>query len=176
MAFVTLEARIGELFTRLSDRPVLGPLARFCVRRREQILYLVVGGWNTLFGYAIWAFLNYLLHPYLHYLAIVVISWPFAVANAYVCYRCFVFRSKGSVWRELPRFSIVYVVTLVLNLIVLPILLRVVPLNLYVIQALFMAAMVVLSYLAHKYISFRAGGRGRAPKDAERQDTERIET
>jgi len=130
-------------------------------RRREQILYLVVGGWNTLFGYGLWALLEYLLHDYLHYLVILVLSWPFAVLNAYICYRVFVFRSKGSVWRELPRFSLVYLVTLCAGLLALPVLLRTLPYNIYVIQAGYTAVVVVLSYLSHKFFSF-GGNRKRA--------------
>jgi putative flippase GtrA len=132
-------------------------MARLYQRRREQILYLVVGAWNTLFGYLVWALLQYLLHDYIYYLVILVIAWFPSVLNAYVCYRHFVFRSKGSVWRELPRFSLVYLGTLCLGLIGLPILLRVLPFSIYVTQALLTAVVVVLSYLSHKYFSFRGG-------------------
>ena len=140
-----------------SSSPLLGPAARLVVRRREQILYLVVGGWNTLFGYGAWAVLQFLLGDHLHYLVIVVISWPIAVLNAYLCYRYIVFRSRGPILRELPRFSTVYVASLLANLAVLPVALQVLPLNLYVIQAGFMGVVVVASYLAHKHFSF--GGR-----------------
>ena len=119
--------RAGRVMDDWSRRPLLGRGVAFCRRRREQILYLVVGGWNTLFGYAVWALFEYLLHDYLHYLVIVVISWPFAVLNAYVCYRVFVFRSHDSVWRELPRFSLVYLVTLCAGLLALPVLLQCCP-------------------------------------------------
>ena len=144
-----------------SDLPLLGKAGAFCHRRREQILYLVVGGWNTLFGYGVWALMEYLLHDYLHYLIILVLSWPFAVLNAYVCYRHFVFRSHGSIRRELPRFSLVYAVTLVLGLVALPILLHTLPFSIYVIQAGFTAVVVVASYLSHKYFSF--GGNRKVP-------------
>jgi putative flippase GtrA len=137
---------------RLFGRP-----AQFYGRRHEQILYLVVGAWNTLFGYLIWAFMQYLLHDYIFYLFILVLAWFPAVLNAYVCYRYFVFRSKGSVWRELPRFSLVYVGTLCASLIGLPILLRLLPFSIYLTQALFTAAMVIVSYLSHKYFSFKGG-------------------
>ena len=122
--------------------------------RREQILYLLIGAWNTLFGYGVWALMEYLLHDYLHYLIILVLSWPFAVLNAYIGYRIFVFRSKDSVWRELPRFSLVYLVTLCAGLLALPILLRTLPFNIYVIQAGYTVVVVILSYLSHKFFSF----------------------
>src|SRR5665811_1934986 len=146
----------------LRDHRALGRPVRFYFRRREQLLYFVVGGWNTVFGYGVWALLQYLLGDHLHYLVIVVLSWPIAVLNAYLGYRYVVFRSRGSVLRELPRFSLVYLVTLVVNLALLPVALRVMPFNIYVVQALFTGVVVVCSYLGHKYYSFRGGHRGRS--------------
>lgn len=147
----------------LRDHPALGLPVRFYLRRREQVLYLVIGAWNTVFGYGIWALLQSLLGDRLHYLVIVVIAWPIAVLNAYLGYRFLVFRSRGSILRELPRFSLVYALTLVVNVAVLPVALAVVPFNIYVVQALFAVSVVICSYLAHKYYSFR----GTQPRDTE---------
>ncbi len=144
---------------RLADRRALGPPVRFYLHRREQLLYLVVGGWNTVFGYAIWAVLQYVLGDHLHYLVVVLIAWPIAVLNAYIGYRYVVFRSHGPIIRELPRFSMVYVATLLANLILLPIALHVLPLNIYLIQALLTCVVIVCSFLAHKYYSFSGGQR-----------------
>jgi putative flippase GtrA len=121
----------------------------------------------ALFGHGLWALLEYLLHDYLHY---VVISWPFAVLNAYICYRVFVFRSKDSVWRELPRFSLVYLVTLCAGLLALPVLLRTLPINIYVIQAGYTAIVVVLSYLSHKFFGFGGNRRRSVVPDGKRLD------
>jgi putative flippase GtrA len=153
--------RMAALLEDLSYWPAVGGIIRVCRTRREQILYLIVGGWNTLFGYLVWAFLQYLLHDYLYYLVILVLAWFPAVLNAYIGYRVVVFRSKGRVWRELPRFSLVYVGTLCISLVGLPILLHILPFSIYVTQALFTAVMVVCSYLAHKFFSFK-GGRERS--------------
>ena len=149
------EGRVELLLEHLSYWPLVGGAVRLARRRREQVLYLMIGAWNTVFGYLIWALFQYLLHDYIYYLVILVLAWFPAVLNAYIGYRVVVFRSKGSVWRELPRFSLVYVGTLVVSLIGLPILLRVLPFSIYVTQALFTAAMVVASYLAHKFFSFK---------------------
>jgi hypothetical protein len=56
--------------------------------------------------------------------------------------------------RELPRFSLVYVATLIGSLVALPILLKTLGLSIYVTQAGYTAAVVALSYLAHKFFSF----------------------
>jgi putative flippase GtrA len=154
--------RIERRLDRLRDHPTFGRPVRFYFRRREQVLYLVVGGWNTLFGYCVWALMQYLLGDYLPYLVVVLLAWPIAVLNAYICYRYIVFRSRGPVLTELPRFSLVYLVTLVANLALLPVALRVLPFNIYVVQALFTAVVVVCSYLGHKHFSFRGVSRGDA--------------
>jgi putative flippase GtrA len=137
-----------------SPGDLVGRAVDLVVQRREQVLYLVVGGWNTVFGYGIWALLQLILGQHLHYLIVVLIAWPIAVLNAYVGYRLVVFRSRGSILRELPRFSLVYVVTLLINLVLLPIALRVLPFNIYVTQALLTVVVVIGSYLSHRSFSF----------------------
>jgi putative flippase GtrA len=157
--------RIERRLDGLRASPALGVPVRFYFRRREQLLYLVVGGWNTVFGYGAWALMQFLLGAYLHYLVVIVLAWPIAVLNAYLGYRHIVFRSRGSVLKELPRFSLVYLATLLVNLALLPVALRVLPFSIYVVQALFTGVVVVGSYLGHKYYSFR-GGRRRDSGDA----------
>jgi putative flippase GtrA len=134
----------------------LGDVQRHLRDRREEAAFVLVGAWNTFFAYSVWALLQILLGDRLNYLLILVLAWPFAVANAYACHRRFVFRSKGSIRSELPRFAVVYVVTLLASLLLLPFLLRTLPLNIFVIQAGFTACVVVFSYLAHKFVSFRS--------------------
>jgi putative flippase GtrA len=149
---------------RAADALVPRRLARY----REQLQYLGVGLWNTVFGYCVWALLQYVLHDYINYLLIVVLAYPISIANAYVCYRYIVFRSHGRVWREVPRFSTVYLLTMAANLLLLPLLLRILPFNIYVVQALFTMAVVVVSYFGHRFFSFRGGqveGLGRENRD-----------
>ena len=151
----------GEDVAPLAGRSVPERVVGLVRRRREQILYLVVGAWNTAFGYGIWALLQFLLGERLHYLVVVLIAWPIAVFNAYLGYRYVVFRSRGSILRELPRFSLVYLVTLAINLVLLPIALRILPFNIYLTQAVLTAIVVIGSYLGHRSFSF--GGRPRPP-------------
>jgi putative flippase GtrA len=154
----------------LRANSVLGGPARLYFRRREQLLYLVSGGWNTVFGFAVWALLQYLLGSYLPYLVVLLLAWPPAVLNAYIAYRYIVFRSRSPVLKEFPRFSLVYLATLLVNLALLPIALRVLPFTIYVVQALFAVAVVICSYLGHKHFSFR-GERQRHPRDASFSDS-----
>lgn len=122
---------------------------------REQILYLVVGAWNTVFGYGAFVVLYAILGGQLGYAAIIVGSYVIAILNAYLGYRYITFRSHASVLHEFPRFSLVYLATLVANLVFFPIALHVLPLNAYAIQAMFTVGVVIASYFGHKYFSFR---------------------
>ena len=140
-------------------RTKASPLARTVARHREQLTFVVVGGWNTLFGYAIWAGMQSALGDRLHYLVIVLLAWPVAVGNAYLCHRYITFKSHEPILQELPRFSMVYLVTLLFSLIALPIALAILPFDIYLTQAALTVGVIAASYVAHKYYSFgRARG------------------
>lgn len=136
------------------------PARRVANRYRQPIAYLIVGVWNTLFGYVVFALLYYMLQAHLHVDAILVFSYLLATANAYIGYRYIVFRSTGSMKRELRRFVAVYAGTLAANLVVLPFALHVLSWNAYVVQGLFTGIIVVLSYFGHKHFSFRSDAKG----------------
>lgn len=122
---------------------------------REQVLYLVVGAWNTLAGYGAFAILYFLLGGRLSDAMIIIASYAVAIANAYVGYRYVAFRSHASIIHEFPRFSAVYVATLVVNLAFFPLALSALPVGAYVVQAVFTIGVVIASYLAHRHFSFR---------------------
>ncbi len=53
-------------------------------RYREPLLYLVVGGWNTVFGYAVFALLYWLLNAQLPSPVIVLLAYVIAVVNNFL--------------------------------------------------------------------------------------------
>jgi len=127
----------------------------FLAAHREKILFLIVGGWNTVFQYAVFALCWHLLSAHLHPSLILLISYLIAAANGFLGFRYIVFRSAGHPLTEFLRFQAVYVPLLVLNMIGLPLLLDHTRLSAYVIQALFAVFVVVVSYLGNKYFTFR---------------------
>ena len=91
--------------------------------------YLCVGGFNTLFGYADFGFILFLLRNLLpqRYLSLTVviasvIAFPINVTVAYFCYKFLVFRTRGNYWREWIRCIAVYGSAAVPSLLVLPVL------------------------------------------------------
>lgn len=158
----TLKGAPGGFDERTAGPPRPGSRIRvvreLLVHRREQILFLVVGGWNTLFGYAIFALLYWLLHTLLPVTAILLVSYAVAFINNFLCYKYIVFRTRGGHVGEILRFMVVYVPILLANLIVLPLALRTLPLNAYVVQGIYTVVVVLLSYLGLKLFTFRDPG------------------
>jgi putative flippase GtrA len=138
-------------------------MMRFAVgvwrRYRQQILYLVVGGWNTLFQYGVFVVCWYLLHDHLHPDVVLLIAYLIASINGFLGFRYIVFKPVSHPLLEYMRFQMVYVPLLVVNMIGLPLLLKHTSLGAYAIQALFGAFSVVVGYVGNKYFTFRRFGR-----------------
>lgn len=128
-------------------------------RHRQEVLevvrYLLVGGWNTLFGIGLFAVMFWCLQDWLHYQVIVVTAWALSVVNAYACYKIFVFRTRGNIWRELSRCYVVYTAALAAQMTGMWILVDGCGLHPIVANALVTFIVVVISYLGHKLFSFK---------------------
>lgn len=122
---------------------------------RERIAYLIVGGWNTLFSYIVFATLWAFFGKTWPYWVVLAIATAAGTVNGFICQRTFVFRSTGKILSEFGRFSMVYAVIGALNILVFPALVNRLSINPYVSQALFTAFVVVVGYIANKYFSFR---------------------
>lgn len=126
---------------------------------RQRLLYLLVGGWNTALGYASFALLYALLAATTGYAAVFVLSYAVSMLNAYWCYKTFVFRTSARFSSEFPRFALVYVATLVVNIAVFPSLKDALRLDPYLSQAVFTVFVVIVTYVLNKRFSFQAEGR-----------------
>jgi putative flippase GtrA len=86
--------------------------------------YLLVGIWNTLFGYATFALLTAALTPILPYgyMWASLICSLLNITVAYLGYKFFVFETKGNYLREWLRCVSVYGTAMVFGLIALPVL------------------------------------------------------
>jgi putative flippase GtrA len=123
--------------------------------RQQGIRYLIVGAWNTVFGFCTFAALQLLFGDEVHYLILLTIAMVFAILNAYIGYRRFVFKVEGNWLRDLGRFSIVYIGSLASNFAILPLLVEVAGLPVLLAQAVVVSGSVVASFFAHRSFSFR---------------------
>ena len=122
---------------------------------REKILYLVVGCWNVVFQYAIFSLCWYFLQDRLHPDVILLLATATGSVNGYLGFRYIVFGPTGHPLREFLRFQVVYAPILLVNMVLLPLLLRHTSLNAYAIQALWGMAAIVIAYVGNKYFTFR---------------------
>lgn len=129
----------------------------------RPVKFVIVGVWNTLFGYGTYAVLVFAFGR----LAVtdsvradlaLTVAWPVNVFVAFLGYKYLVFGGGPEVVREFAKFSTVYVATFVFNLIALPLLVSYTPLGKYLAQALVVVACAAASYAFHSLFSFRQRG------------------
>ena len=127
--------------------------------------YLLVGVWNTLFGYGTFALLTALLTPVVPYSYIwaSLLSSLLNITVAYLGYKWFVFKTKGNYLREWLRCVAVYGSGILFTLMALPVLVFLIRRNThlvsqapYIAGAILTVVVVVYSFLGHKKFSFRS--------------------
>jgi len=126
--------------------------------------YILVGGFNTVFGYGLFALLNWLsrgMGSY-NYMFAAVVSNVVAVTVAFLGYKWFVFRTRGNYLVEWMRCIGVYGSSMAFGLAALPILVTILRRYLqkpeqapYIAGAILTLTTVLFSFLGHKKFSFR---------------------
>ena len=150
-----------------SDGVVKGFSARFFghVPSEELVRYLMVGTWNTVFGYCSFALFVALLDPLIPhgYIVAMVVSSLVNITISFLGYKLFVFRTKGRYLREWLRCLAVYSGGIAFGAITLPVVVealrhgaglhRSAP---YIGGAVLTAFGVVYNFFGHKKVSFRS--------------------
>ena len=116
--------------------------------------FLVVGAYNTAFGFVLFPVLYLLLSSRLHYVVVYLIAHALAVTNAFLAYRRVAFRAEGHWAGQFLRFNIGYLGALGLGLGGMALLVTRAHLSPLIAQPLLLTATVVLSYLWHSRVSF----------------------
>jgi putative flippase GtrA len=126
--------------------------------------YLVVGTFNTLFGYSTFAALTALIGqivPFSYVLA-TLISSPINITVAFLGYKWFVFRTKGNYVKEWTRCVAVYASGILGGMVLLPILVAALHYGCgmrksapYLAGALLMIFGVIYNFFGLKRFSFR---------------------
>jgi len=129
--------------------------------------YVLVGVWNTIFGYGTYAGFTALLTPHLAHAYIVasLVANFLAITMAFLAYKWFVFKTQGNYLREWSRCVAVYGGSSLIGTLLLPVsvfalrhLTRFNSSAPYIAGAALMGLNVVASFLGHRNFSF-AGSR-----------------
>lgn len=120
--------------------------------RREETRYLVVAGSTTLCYLAV---LAGLLATGLQYMIAILAAQAIIISVAFPTYRRLIFRSSGRWQHDLPRFVGVWSGGFFAGIVATPALVELAGLAPLVAQVIAVGAVAVLSYLGHKFVSFR---------------------
>jgi putative flippase GtrA len=138
----------------------------------QLVRYLVVGVWNSAFGYGcFFAFTKLFVHlvptqPSLMASASLVAATFVNVTVSFFGYKLFVFRTKGNAFREYRRSFLVYLPVLAVGAVVIAPLTalighidRVQAWAPYIAGAILQVITVMVSFIGHKHVSFKQDGR-----------------
>jgi len=131
-------------------------------RHQVKIRFVLVGIWNTLFGYGLFcildtAFSAAAMAGYLAYMPALVISHVLSIINAFIFHKYITFKSavRGlEVLLEFMRFSLTYAFSFCLSLLLMPVLVEVLHVRTKPAAGMIVMVCTVLSYLGHSRFSF----------------------
>lgn len=118
--------------------------------------FVIVGGWNTLFGVGLYTVAYRLLGSRIHYLALMVPVQFLAISQAFVCYKFIVFRVRRSAWvAEYLRCFLVYGASALLTMALLWGCVEGLQLSPIVGNLLATIVVTLVSFVGHQAITFR---------------------
>lgn len=120
-----------------------------------KVRYLIVGIWNTLFSFAFFWILLFLLETRIGYLVVLTIAYPVTVIHAHFMQRRFVWLSNSAYRPELLRFVTMYVVLYVANLVLLYLAVDIQSLDPFWSQVTISLILIILSFLMNKRWTFQ---------------------
>ncbi|NYI42453.1 GtrA family protein [Demequina lutea] len=128
----------------------------------QRIAFLIVGGVNTVVGFVLFVAVDRTLGQWVDgtfgtvagSLSTLFVAHILGVLSAFVLYRRFVFKVEGHVWRDLGRFESVYLTSLGINAVALPLVVEW-GMTRIVAQAVITVALAIISYFGHRHFSFR---------------------
>lgn len=124
-------------------------------RLHQKIRFIIIGGCNSVNGLAIFSLFYYSLQDAFHYLAILFLSGIISIFIAFLMLRFFVFRSKGPFFVEMFRSYLTYLMILCLNAVILFLFVDIMHMQVILSQIITILILAVISYISHKYFSFR---------------------
>lgn len=123
--------------------------------RREEIRYLIVGGFNTLVGLGLYAGFDALLGRQLGYLLVLIPAYAVGIVVSFITQRYLVFGAHGHAPTQFAKFTMVQLSGLALNALVLAVVHLTTSIPAIPAQALSLLVVAVATYFSHKFFSFR---------------------
>lgn len=144
---------------RIKDIPRYG----FVEKHQVKIKFVIVGIWNTIFGYLVYVCFYYMFNlifsrRYMAYLLAAVLSNILAITNAYIFHKYVTFRSPVKGIKMIPefiRFFTTYLFSFLIGLIILPLLVEIFHFDPIAAGAILIIFTTIISYIGHSRYSFK---------------------
>jgi putative flippase GtrA len=123
----------------------------------DKLRFLCVGSFNALVSYLLYVFLVWCWGEN-KFQAALVVSWLLSTFSSFATQKIFVFCTKGKFkdWvKEYVKCLGVWVISYIINAIVLEMLVKFCDLNVYVAQIIATACTTISSYVLMKYFAFK---------------------
>jgi putative flippase GtrA len=120
----------------------------------QKIRYIIVGVWNTFFGYLIGLVIYYWLQGRIHTLIVVGTAYIVSITMAFVTHKLFVFRTRGRWFSEYIRSYVVYGASGVFGIVALWGLVDGMEIPFWIAQFFVLFITIIISYLGHLRFTF----------------------
>ncbi len=151
-----LDKSILENFVFNAEYPFLWGIYKkienFWFKINQKIRFLLVGGFNTVFAYGVFAFLFAFIK--LPYLWALIVQYFITINVSVLTMRYYVFRSEGNFLTEYCKAWSVYILMFIFNSVALSFLVEICHITELYAQALYLTISTILTYVLHKYFSF----------------------
>ena len=137
-------------------------LDKLFIKQDVKIRFVLVGIWNTIFGYLVFfvldtVFENIFNTRYFAYMSAMIFGQVIATINAFIFHKYVTFKSKikgKGIIIEYFRFGLTYVFTFSLGLVLLPFFVEIVHLHPRIAAAIVILICTLISYVGHSRFSF----------------------
>ena len=118
------------------------------------VKYLLVGTWNTIFGYLLGLLLYKLFGASLHIIVVGLMISFLSVTMSFLTYKIFVFKTSNFWVKEYLRSFLVYGAATISNVFLIWILVDFIKIHFWLAQGMVTPIMVLFSSLGHKKFTF----------------------
>ena len=129
----------------------------FWMRFPQKIRFLLVGGYNTLFSYVLFAlFVHFLGNEYAQFSLLA--AYVLSSVNSYLTQKFYVFNTRGAYGQEYVKCCSVWMASYGVNALLLYVLMRLLHVNPYIGQFIAIFCVTVFNYVFLKHFAFHASG------------------
>jgi len=123
-------------------------------RLPQELRFLLAGGYNTAFGFLLFATMYYAFGARIGYLGVAALSYAVSLTSAFVVYRRLVFGTATAWKSSFLRFNLSQSATSFCGALGLFLLVHFVHINPVLAQAMVILVSVVVTYALHRHFSF----------------------